>query len=171
MELVESGAINAKPENVNGASIDITLGSTILLEQCIYPNPIIDPTKESLNLFEVDITKGFPLPAGSCALANSVEVFNLPNGIASDYKIKSSMGRVFLNSMLAGWCDPTWNNSTLTLELKNETEYHSILLSPGMKIGQMVFWEGEPIPESKTYAVRGQYNRQGDKPVKNGGIR
>lgn len=55
-------------------------------------------------------------------------------------------------------CDAGWNNSVLTLELKNVTRYHAIHLQAGDPIGQMVFWRHTPVPEDKSYAVRGRYN-------------
>jgi deoxycytidine triphosphate deaminase len=61
---------------------------------------------------------------------------------------------------MAGWCDPGWNNSKLTLELKNVSQYHTLIIKPGMKIGQMVFWLCDTIPEENSYAVKGQYNKQ-----------
>ena len=35
-----------------------------------------------------------------------------------------------------------------------------ILVVIGVKIGQMVFFEHEPVPEHASYAVKGQYNNQ-----------
>jgi len=102
----------------------------------------------------------FYIRPGEFCLAESREVFNLPNNIAAEYKLKSSMARNGLNHLLAGWCDPGWYGSTLTLELHNVTQYHTIKLQPGMKIGQMVFYEVEPVPEEKSYKTKGQYNNQ-----------
>lgn len=55
-------------------------------------------------------------------------------------------------------CDPGWNNSVLTLELKNCLQYHTIVLTPGDKIGQMIFFECDEVPEQSSYAQRGRYN-------------
>jgi dCTP deaminase len=68
------------------------------------------------------------------------------------------MARIGLEHLNAGWCDAGWNNSVLTLELKNMTQYHTIMLQKGDKIGQMVFFEHEPVPHERSYAVRGRYN-------------
>jgi len=46
----------------------------------------------------------------------------------------------------------------MTLELKNDLQYNAILLKPNMKIGQMIFWRSKPVPEERSYKVRGQYN-------------
>lgn len=60
-------------------------------------------------------------------------------------------------------CDAGWNGSVLTLELKNMTKFHTILLRPGDRIGQMVFFKHAPVPAGRSYAARGRYN--GDKTV------
>jgi len=74
--------------------------------------------------------------------------------------LKSSLARSGLQHLMAGWCDPGWNNSKLTLELTNVTQHHTLLIKPGMKIGQMVFWSCTPVPLDKSYSVTGQYNNQ-----------
>jgi dCTP deaminase len=157
VKLVESGVINAKPENINGASIDITLGNVLRFE-CVNPRTV-DIRDESLSMV-VEEGDQFYIRPGEFCLAESREVFNLPNNIAAEYKLKSSMARNGLNHLLAGWCDPGWYGSTLTLELHNVTQYHTIKLQPGVKIGQMVFYEVEPVPEEKSYKTKGQYNNQ-----------
>lgn len=158
-ELYKQGVITCDPDNINGASIDITLGDTILWERS-HGGEINLRKKETPNFTSLSIPKGFPLAPGAFILASSFEIFNLPNNIAAEYKLKSSLARSGLQHLMAGWCDPGWKNSTLTLELKNVTQHHVLLLEPGMKIGQMVFWECEPVPESESYAKKGQYNNQ-----------
>jgi dCTP deaminase len=59
--------------------------------------------------------------------------------------------------LLAGWCDPGWHGSRLTLELKNERLHHAIPLFPGLKIGQMVFHAMSNTP-MKSYRETGHYN-------------
>lgn len=160
--LVQEGVIDAPLEHISGASIDITIGEDILIEKAMLQRPVIDlKSKGSLELRRHRITeKGFRLYPGQFLLATSNETFNLPNTVAAEYKLKSSLARSGLQHMLAGWCDPGWNNSKLTLELKNVTQNHILLIKPGMKIGQMVFWECEPVPDEHSYAVKGQYNDQ-----------
>ena len=161
VELVESGVIDADPANINGASIDITLDREILYE--LESTGAIDlAAKETLRMRREDITydNGYILQCGEFILASSRETFNLPNNIACEYKLKSSLARCGLQHMLAGYCDPGWNGSKLTLELKNVTENHELLLTEGMKIGQMIFFECEPVPAEHDYAAKGQYNGQ-----------
>lgn len=68
------------------------------------------------------------------------------------------MGRTFLGHMMAGWCDAGWNGSVLTLELKNETQYHEIEIPVGVRIGQMIFFPHDAVPDEASYATRGRYN-------------
>ena len=162
VEFVNNGHISANPENINGASIDITLGNEILVEESNIVGRLIDlKGKETLSMRSVTITEqGFYLMPGDFILATSVETFNLPLCVAAEYKLKSSLARSGLEHLMAGWCDPGWNNSKLTLELKNVSQYHTLIIKPGMKIGQMVFWLCDTIPEENSYAVKGQYNKQ-----------
>jgi len=164
LELIERGVIeNAKPDAVNSASIDLHLGPVILVEE--PGNAVIDyrartkPKMREVHLHE----DGYVLRPGDFILAQSVEVFNLPTDISAEYKLKSSMARIGLEHLNAGWADAGWHGSVLTLELVNITRYHSIIIRPGDAIGQMVFFRHKPVPLERSYAVRGRYN--GDKIV------
>ena len=158
----QSGVIDAKPEHINGASIDITISDHILVEDINMNGSVVDlKEKESLSMKEEVIPpEGYLLFPGELILASSAETFNLPNWVAAEYKLKSSLARSGLQHLMAGWCDPGWNNSRLTLELTNVTQHHSLLIKPGMKIGQIVFFACEPVPSDQSYAVKGQYNSQ-----------
>jgi len=161
MELVEQGVITADPALVNGASIDVRLGDTVMVEKISHGiEQIIDLSqKEELNMILTVIPEnGLVLKPNQFILASTVEEFNLPNDIASEFKLKSSIARAGLNHLLAGFADPGWHNSKLTLELKNDCEYHSLLLKAGMKIGQMIFYRVKPVPDQHSYAVKGRYN-------------
>jgi len=160
--LVGANVIDCKPENINGASIDITIGADIMVESTQMAGALVDlKQKETLNMKTVKMgEQGFYLMPGDFILATSEETFNLPHNIAAEYKLKSSLARSGLQHLLAGWCDPGWYGSKLTLELKNVSQHHTLIIRPGMKIGQMVFWECEPVPEENSYAVKGQYNKQ-----------
>lgn len=169
-DLVEQGIItNVKPEQINASSIDLTLGDTVLVESA--PNDYRAPIKEvvlrernPLGMASKKLTeRGHLLRPGDFILAQSQQVFNLPDWISAEYKLKSSMARIGLEHLNAGWCDAGWNGSVLTLELKNMTQYHEIRLHEGDAIGQVVFFAHAPVPQDRTYAARGRYN--GDKSV------
>lgn len=159
VKLVDEGVINADPANINGSSIDLTLAKDILVED-VENGCIVDVVKkQTLRMIEKTIDDdGFLLYPRQCFLASSNELFNLPNDITAQFFLKSSIGRVFLNSMMAGHCDPSWTNSRLTLELQNCTEAHILLLRANMKIGQVVFSRVKSVPYEHSYAVKGRYN-------------
>lgn len=150
---------NVDPDFINAASIDITLGGKILQEKVLTePRRISLAKREPLNMQERDCVNGIILRPGDFILAQSEQVFNLPNDISAEYKLKSSMARIGLNHLLAGWCDAGWNGSVLTLELHNVTKNHFIELKKGDRIGQMVFFHHRAVPDDKSYAARGRYN-------------
>lgn len=170
LELVHRGVITASEENINSASIDITLGANILSERA-FQAPELRRVhlgkREALNTTQHTFGKDgdeFVLYPGEFILAQSAEVFALPLNISAEYKLKSSMARIGLEHLNAGWCDAGWHGSVLTLELKNMTRNHEIVLRAGDKIGQVVFFKHEPVPEKESYAVKGSYNK--DKTVK-----
>lgn len=172
-KLIEQGVIDAKPENINASSIDITLGPKLLVEACDYGPIDITDKGQGLSFDEwlsSELLTGDPekflMYPGVCVLAHSVETFNLPNNISAEYKLKSTMARNFLEHLNAGWCDAGWHGSKLTLELKNMSQFHSLLLTPGMKIGQVVFFRHAEVPADQSYATKGQYN--GDQSVQSG---
>lgn len=106
VKLVESGVINAPIENINGASIDVTLDDTILVEDQDSIGKIVDLSRKqfpSMKSVVID-DEGYALEPGQFVLASTREIFNLPNDIACEFKLKSSAARAALNNMLATWC-------------------------------------------------------------------
>lgn len=155
--LVDSGAIVGVPdENVNGASIDLTLGDLFWMES--YERDDVDLSQKEAP--EMERHRGaVRLEPGEFCLAQTKEVFNLPADVAAHFMLKSSQARAGLQHLFAGFADPTWNGSVLTLEFHNVLRHHALILRPGMKAGQMVFFRGtSPVPPERSYAARGQYN-------------
>lgn len=168
LDLLEDGVVeNAKPEHVNSASLDLTLGRYILVETMnskingYMPHVLSLAQRDSLNTKKIDLRAlgHYHLKPGEFILAQTQEVFNLPCDISSEYKLKSSMARIGLEHLNAGWCDAGWHGSVLTLELRNMTTYHEIELKQGDKIGQMVFYKHLPVSIAASYANRGTYNK------------
>lgn len=161
VRLCEDGVIeNVDPANINGASIDITLGDEFWFERQRLPeiDATVDLAAKAIPAMSMKVGP-FKLGPGQFCLAASREVFNLPNDIAAMFFLKSSLARAGLDHLKAGWADPGWHGSVLTLEYVNVLRHHSLLLTPCMKAGQMVLFRGEAVPEMASYAVRGQYNR------------
>ena len=67
------------------------------------------------------------------------------------------MARRGLEHLLAGFCDPGWSGSVLTMELHNSRQLWPVELWPGMRIGQMVFELMDKTP-LRSYADVGHYN-------------
>jgi dCTP deaminase len=139
------------PELVNPASLDVRLGDTLLIESVqgpeMVPYPLAGHTQDSPYL----------LVPGQFVLACTVEVFNLPDDIAAQFMLKSSRARSGLEHLMAGYCDPGWHGSVLTLELHNSRQLHPVPIWPGMRIGQMVFTTMAATPQ-RSYALTGRYN-------------
>jgi len=154
-------------DHINAASIDVRLGADILVETRGaeplgrgFGTPLISlRDRTPMNMRKVVMgDSGYVLAPGEFILAHTVELFNLPDNIACEFKLKSSAARIGLGHLLAGHCDPGWNGSVLTLELHNVSRYHSIHLHPGDKIGQMIFHHVDMVPADRSYAGRGRYN-------------
>ena len=166
--LIDDGVItHAKQEHVNSASIDIQLGNKILIERTdphLYQKEDLKRVtlrnKDHLHMIEWDLVREGPyiLFPGEFILAHSVEIFNLPNNISAEYKLKSSMARIGLDHLNAGWSDAGWHGSVLTLELKNCCRNHEIMLQAGDLIGQVIFFSHEEVSDENSYAARGRYN-------------
>lgn len=159
-ELVERGVItNVDMNDVNGTSIDIHLGPHIMVERAWKGFTVSLRDKEQLKMDTLDITGGcYDLIPNQFILAHTVEKFYMPPDLSAEFKLNSSGARIGLENALATWCDPWWNDSTLTLELKNLTQFHTIRLHEGVRIGQMIFHRSASVPKDRGYAVRGRYN-------------
>lgn len=159
IELVERGVITGVPlEHVNAASIDVTLGRWLWSEDP-RGGTVHLKNKDAPHLVKYDLLHNdYRLTPGEFVLAQTQEMFFLPNDIACEFRLKSSTARSGIDQSFAAWCDPGWHGSVLTLALRNNWSHHEVVLSYGTKIGQMVFLQGEEVPESHSYAAKGQYN-------------
>ena len=82
----------------------------------------------------------FILHPGEFALGSTYEVVTLPDDIAARVEGKSSLGRLgLLTHATAGFIDPGFSGH-VTLELSNVATL-PIKLWPGMKIGQLCFFQ------------------------------
>ena len=162
-ELAEQGVIEGvEIERINAASIDVCLGDVLLREdwaQGVKRKTVDLAAKQVPAMIEVDLVEagGYDLKPGEFVLASTREVFNLPDDLACEFKLKSSLARAGLQHAVAGWADPGFHGSVLTLELSNSLRAHWLTLRPTMPIGQLVFFRGEPVPRHASYASRGQY--------------
>lgn len=159
VEHINAGMISYQlpADLINGASVDLTLGDTVLIED---GDSIINlARKESTPMRELPLVDGkWTIYPGDFVLAHTREYFRFPADVAGHYMLKSSLARSGLQHLMAGFADPTWHG-VLTLELVNQTKSKVIVLEPGMKIGQMLFFRcTSAVPAAVAYAARGQYH-------------
>lgn len=164
-EMVEAGIIQRVKslDQVGAASLDLRLGPRIKVEGRGH---VEINKRETGSFFDIEADKEtgrlITLSPGQCILAESVERFSLPLDVAVMVYTRSTPGRVFFEHLTSGFCDPGWNNSVLTLELKNCSQFHTIGLHAGDSVVQMKFEIlPEPVPFERSYAARGHYNGDG----------
>lgn len=140
---------------LNPASLDVRLGRHIRIEQAGKAE------LQLVDLLSLDVSEADPyvLRPGQFLLAETMETFSLPGDIAAQFMLKSSRAREGLEHLMAGYCDPGWHGSKLTLELHNSRQLAGVAIWPGMKIGQMVFHKMDQ-PPLRSYAETGRYNNQ-----------
>jgi dCTP deaminase len=124
------GAIPFDESQVNSASYDVRVS-----EHWICPTR--DPEE-----FSASHVKLFP---GEVVLASTLEYVKIPRNVACDLKLKSTLGRLWINHSLAGWCDPGFEGN-ITLELQNLGP-EPFVLEAGRRIAQLIFVAMESEPE------------------------
>ncbi len=124
------GAEPFAPEQVNAASYDVRVSDHWIC-------PTRDPAE-----FSSDAIKLFP---GEVVLASTLEYVRIPRDVACDLKLKSTLGRLWINHSLAGWCDPGFEGN-ITLELQNLGPV-PFVLDAGRRIAQLIFVAMESEPE------------------------
>jgi dCTP deaminase len=137
--------------HLNPASLDVTLGERIMIE---VPGTL---DMEIKGIHDYSQEDPCWIKPGEFFLAETREIFNLPNHIGAQFVLKSSRAREGWDHAEAGWCDPGWFGSRLTMELKNSRRFSDLPIWPGMRIGQMKFILVSGTPDS-TYAQTGRYN-------------
>ena len=136
---------------INPASLDVRLGSHLMIE--------VADTKDFVNVDISHRTEKNPyrLMPGEFCLAETEEIFNIPDSISAQFVLKSSRAREGYENLLAGWVDPGFSGSRLTLELVNARRHWDLPLYSGMKIGQILFFKMSSIPLN-SYSKVGRYN-------------
>ena len=117
-------------DQVNAASYDICLS-----------NHWICPTRDPED-FHAERFKLFP---GEVVLASTHEHVRIPRNVACDLKLKSTLGRLWINHSLAGWCDPGFEGN-ITLELQNLGP-EPFIFESGRRIAQLIFIAMESEPD------------------------
>lgn len=139
------------PDLLNPASLDLTLGDRIMIE---VPD---SPELQIHGIHGCTAEDPYWLQPGEFCLAETRQIFAMPDHICGLFFLKSSRAREGYEHSHAGFADCGWYGSRLTLELKNARRMHPLPLYPNMKIGQMLFMTMNGEPE-RSYAEVGRYN-------------
>ena len=171
LDLIKRGVINADPKHVNASSIDVTLSDLVMVEDALTGNSLIDISAgESPSFVPIKMgEQGMIIQSGQCFLASTNETFNLPDNISAEFITRSTIGRCFLEHMKSGWIDAGFNGQ-ITLELVNMLKSHEILITPGLRIGQVIFHKHNTVSREFSYATKGNYNGQVGPTIAFGGI-
>jgi len=145
LRAVEDGSVRLDPWDptmVQPASVDVRLDRFFR----VFDNhkyPCIDPSEEQAELthmVEVPAGEPFMLHPGAFVLGSTYEVVDVGETIAARVEGKSSLGRLgLLTHATAGFIDPGFSGH-ITLELSNVATL-PVTLWPGMRIGQLCFFE------------------------------
>ncbi len=188
-EAISKGHIVFHPyveENINGSSIDVTLGNWFYRTERASENGIYNPLNESdvhryfdgpyhgmthkmwceengRKPFE-GIPKDHPiivLRPGERILAHTHEYIGIKAPGTSTMQARSTWGRNGVAVCLdAGWGDPGYINRW-TLEVYNMNQHESVVLPVGERIAQMVFYHTGEV-DSEYSKLSGKYQREGE---------
>ncbi|EIC91737.1 deoxycytidine triphosphate deaminase [Candidatus Aquiluna sp. IMCC13023] len=163
---IDAGRIALDPLDLGlmqPSSIDVRLDRFFRLFDN-HKYPYIDPREQQddlTRLVEVKSDEAFILHPGEFVLGSSFEYVTLPDDIAARLEGKSSLGRLgLLTHSTAGFVDPGFQGH-VTLELSNVASL-PIKLWPGMKIGQLCFFQLSSASENPygTSAYGSRYQGQ-----------
>lgn len=133
------------PEMINPASIDVTLGDKIKVEN------------DHGGFTEVSIKhETFYMPPGSFVLASTAEWVRVPVLSECVFQLKSSRGREGYQHALSAYIDPGFHG-VITLELSNLRRFKELPLRAGLRIGQLRFMKLDDTP-LRPYSLTGRYH-------------
>ena len=142
---VDSGRVRLEPwdpQMIQPSSIDVHLDRFFRLFNN-HKYSVIDPAAdqpELTRLVDVSAEGSLILHPGEFVLGSTYEKVTLADDVAARLEGKSSLGRLgLLTHSTAGFIDPGFSGH-VTLELSN-TATLPIALYPGMKVGQLCFFQ------------------------------
>lgn len=156
---IKSGEIGIDPfdpDLIQPSSLDVRLGHGL---RVMRAGMTIDPKNLVDHTVPISFTAlPFTVQPGDFLLAQTMETITLPPNLAAKLEGKSSLGRLGLVlHATAGFVDPGFSG-TLTLEI-SLTSPSRLILYPGMRIGQLCFFQ-MTSPAETPYDQRGTYLRQ-----------
>ena len=154
---------------INPNTLDLTLARFIqwpkeTQEPLVFGRPY--ETENFWELKEVSPDEGILLTPGDLFLGCSREYFRMPSNVCGQVYTKSSLGRVFINHMMAGVIDAGFEG-TITLELRNEGK-HNVVIPYGARVVQIQFSYLSELPEhdysQRTSRYMGQIRPEPSRP-------
>ena len=166
------------PSSVNAASYDLRLGDTLKIARIVeYKTEYFDVNGVTYSMkvplkptewIDIDLSTGFEywMQDNDFILSETEPIFHIPRNVSAQFALKSSRGREGYEHALAGYIDPAWHDSKLTVEL-HKINPNPVVLHKGLKIGQIIFTKTNSQP-IHAYDVRGRYNKDGQVQVSKG---
>jgi dCTP deaminase len=163
-EAIDAGTIVIDPfdeQCIQPSSIDLHVDSQFRVfanSRYAYID-VKDEMPDLTELVEVKPDEAFILHPGEFVLGSTLERVALPDDLVARLEGKSSLGRLgLLIHSTAGYVDPGWDGY-LTLELSNVANL-PITLYPGMKIGQISFFQLTTPAETPYGSAGNKYQGQ-----------
>lgn len=131
-------------EQIQPASVDLTLDTQFVQLRTLGPirpdQPMMGQPYYPDGYTRTLVKHGeyFGLAPGGFVLASTRERVELPNWLTGEVRDKSSVARLGLSLLPAGYIDPGFRGH-ITLEIVNHTQY-VWALKPGMRICQLVLF-------------------------------
>jgi len=153
------------PHNVNPASYDLTLGNLVRRPRWFWRNPLTrrlawtllrHPTRPDLLWTPARAFDRLTLWPGDFVLCHSHEVTAIPTNVVALLFSKSSVGRLGIEHLHAGYGDPGFVGQW-TFELVNNAPW-PVTLRPGQRLMQLAFVQTE-TPDLD-YSQTGRYQGQ-----------
>jgi dCTP deaminase len=162
-EQIDAGRIVIDPFDpacVQPSSVDLHVDAEFrVFRNNRYPFIDVKQEQDLTELVEVKPDEPFILHPGEFVLGSTLERVSIPDDLVARLEGKSSLGRLgLLIHSTAGYVDPGWDGF-LTLELSNVANL-PITLYPGMKIGQISFFQLTTAAETPYGSAGNKYQNQ-----------
>lgn len=141
LALIESGVIDALPENVGTCSIDVRLSNEIMIESDLGINSQVDfLNNEYVNMHPCIMNKsGYCLAPSQFVKGKLKEMIVLPDNMVARFTLRSKIAQNGMAHALSDTIRQSWRGN-LVLELSNNLKYHNWILHDGLLIGQVQFF-------------------------------
>jgi dCTP deaminase len=153
---------------VNAASYDLRLGDKLKIAKVVDyrihsflingDHHEMKVPKKPTEWIDIDLSNGFEywMQDDDFILSETEPIFHIPRNVSAQFVLKSSRGREGYEHALAGYIDPAWHSSKLTVEL-HKINPNPVILHKGLLIGQVIFTRTDAQP-IHAYDKRGRYN-------------